>query len=210
MLFQIVQIVYWLALATWFGGVLFIALAAPVIFRTVREANPVMPEVLSVNLEGQHGTLLAGTIVANLLARLTMVEVLCAAALVLTTIAQFFLIDLTGPNRVAAILRTAMLLAAVGVVLFDWRVLWPRIMKHRQEYLDHADEPELANPAKESFDREHGRSVTSLTAVLFLLLGVLLFSGNITPRQDAVPLDGDAVSAADRAPRAFAPAPGAA
>ena len=28
MLFQLVQILYWLALATWFGGVLFIAVAA--------------------------------------------------------------------------------------------------------------------------------------------------------------------------------------
>ena len=59
-LFQLVQIVYWLALATWFGGVLFVAIAAPAVFRTVRENNPVLPHVLSVNLEGQHGTLLAG------------------------------------------------------------------------------------------------------------------------------------------------------
>src|SRR3954454_21167129 len=61
-LYQIVQIVYWLALATWFGGVLFVAISAPVILRTVRENNPILPHVLSVNLEGQHATLLAGSI----------------------------------------------------------------------------------------------------------------------------------------------------
>ena len=57
-------------MATWFGGVLFVAVAAPIIFRTVRESNPVLPTVLSVNLENQHGTLLAGSIVGNLLATL--------------------------------------------------------------------------------------------------------------------------------------------
>ncbi len=50
--FQLIQIVFWLALSTWFGAVLFIAVAAPIIFRTVRESNPVLPMVLSVNLEG--------------------------------------------------------------------------------------------------------------------------------------------------------------
>jgi hypothetical protein len=67
---HLVQILYWLALSTWFGGVLFVALSAPVIFRTVREQNPLLPTVLSVNLEGQHGTLLAGSIVGNLLTML--------------------------------------------------------------------------------------------------------------------------------------------
>jgi hypothetical protein len=78
-----VQIVYWLALSTWFGGVLFVALAAPVIFNTVRESNPILPTVLSVNLENQHSTLLAGSIVGNLIERLTRIEYACAAALLL-------------------------------------------------------------------------------------------------------------------------------
>ena len=81
-LFQLVQIVYWLALSTWFGGVLFVAMAAPVIFRTVRENNPVLPHVLSVNLEGQHGTLLAGSIVGSLLARLAWVQLACGGIIV--------------------------------------------------------------------------------------------------------------------------------
>ena len=43
----------------------------------------------------------------------------------------------------------------------------------------------MANPAKDEFDRGQHRSVTLLMAVLFLLLGVILFSGNITPRYAA-------------------------
>jgi hypothetical protein len=182
MAFQIVQIVYWLALSTWFGGVLFVAVAAPIVFRTVRESNPVLPGVLSVNLEGQHGTLLAGSIVGNILDRLTRVQLICGVVLLLMLIAQPFVIDLRGQNMTAAILRSAMFLVAVALVVYDWRVVWPKIQKHREEYIDHADEPEVANPAKDQFDRYHRQSVSIMMVVLFLLLGMILFSANITPR----------------------------
>src|SRR6476646_1861799 len=94
--FTLNQILYWLALATWFGGVLFIAIAAPIIFRTVRESDPMLPTVLSVNLEGQHGTLLAGSIVANLLAALVRIELACAAAAGVAIVAQWFLVERDG------------------------------------------------------------------------------------------------------------------
>ncbi len=181
-LFQFVQIVYWLALATWFGGVLFIALAAQSIFKTVRQNNPILPEVLSVNLEGQHATLLAGSIVSNLLVQLGKMELVCGIALVATLIAQAFLIDLSDRNGTATILRVLLLAGALGASAWHRWVIWPRIMRHRRDYIDHADEPEVANPAKEQFDREHRRSVALLQVVLFLLLGMILFSANISPR----------------------------
>jgi hypothetical protein len=188
MLFQLVQILYWLALATWFGGVLFIAIAAPVIFRTVRENNPVLTSVLSVNLEGQHGTLLAGSIVGNLLARLAQIEFICAFAILVTLGAQMFMIDLDGANRTASILRWILYVAAVFVLLFDWQVVAARIRKFRTEYIEHADEPDIANPAKEQFDREHHRSVMLLTLRLALLIGMIVFSSNIMPASEPVPL----------------------
>jgi hypothetical protein len=183
MVFQLVMIVYWLALATWFGGVLFVALAAPVVFKTVREANPLLPGVLSVNLDGQHGTLLAGSIVGSLLNRLAQVQVGCAAVLLVTLILQPLVVDVRETNLTAYVLRLVMFVAAAGVAAYDRWVLWPRIWKWRQEYLDHADEPDVANPAKEEFDRQHRLSVTLLSGVLFLLLGMVLFSGGITPKR---------------------------
>ena len=198
MLFHFVQILYWLALSTWFGGVLFIFIASQIIFRTVRESNPLLPTVLSVNLDGQHGTLLAGSIVANLLGTLIRVELACAAVLLVTILAQWLLIPPTGQALVFNILRTTLFVAAVGVVVYDWRVVWPRIWKYREEYIEHADEPEVANPAKDLFDRGQRRSVALLMAVLFLLLGVILFSGNITPRGGGpAPLREAPVQAAD-------------
>jgi hypothetical protein len=175
-----VQIVYWLALSTWFGGVLFVALAAPVIFNTVRESNPILPTVLSVNLEGQHSTLLAGSIVGNLIERLMRIEYACAAALLLTLTAQWALVrPMAGANFISALLRSALYVGAVGLIVYHARVLWPRMMAKRQAYLDHADEPDVANPAKDDFDRYQRESVTVLTITLAMLLGMVLFSAGI-------------------------------
>jgi hypothetical protein len=177
MAFGLVQILYWLALATWFGGALFITVAYRVIFKTVQESNPILPHVLSVNLEGQHGTLLAGTIVGNILSSFLRLELGCGAVLIVTLAAQPFLIDTHDPAIfVPTLLRGGLLLAAVAVVIYDWRVLWPRIWRYRREFLDHADEPEIANPAKDQFDRYQKESVTLLEILLFLLLGIVLFS----------------------------------
>jgi hypothetical protein len=188
-MFEAVQIAYWLALSTWFGGVLFIAMAAPIIFQTVSEADPTLPRVLSVNLEGQHGTLLAGTIVGNLLDRLLYVQLVCAAVLFVAILAQWFLVDLSGNRVVLPILRSALYAAAVGLLIYDWRIVWPRIQKYRQEYIDHADEPDIANPAKDQFDKYHNESVTVLRNILFLLLGIILFSGGLVARLRVAPTE---------------------
>ena len=176
-LFDFVQIVYWLALSTWFGGVLFIALSAPVIFRTVRESDPTLPTVLSVNLEGQHSTLLGGTIVSNLLAMLLRIELACATVLVVAIIAQWAMHAQDWPM---GLVRTALFVAAVALIVYDWRVVWPRITQHRQEYIDHADEPEVANPARAQFNRYQRESLVLLMAVVALLLGVIVFSTSIS------------------------------
>ncbi len=181
MLFQFVQIAYWLALATWFGAVLFVALAPPVILRTMSEAKPILPNVLSVNLEGQHGTLLAGTIMGNLLGPLVKLQLMCAGVLLVTIVAQWFLIDLDGTNVVPPILRSALFVAAVVLFVYDWRVVWPKIWKFRQEYIDHADEPDVANPALDQFDHYQAESLRTLMIITCLLLGIILFSANIRP-----------------------------
>src|SRR2546421_9900501 len=82
--FDFIQIVYWLALSTWFGGVLFIAVAAPVIMRAMRDEKPGLPTGLSVNPEGQPGTLLGGSLVGRIMGLLFRVGLVLAGALVLT------------------------------------------------------------------------------------------------------------------------------
>ena len=180
MLLNLVQVVYWLALSTWFGGVLFIAASAPVIFRTVKESDPLLPTVLSVNLEGQHGTLLAGTIIGNLISMLSRVELICAGVLLLSIGAQWLLVDLHNEwNLASTAVRSGLYLAATGIVLYDWRLLWPKIWKAREDFIAHADDPEIANPARDRFHQLQRQSVTLLTLLTFLLLGMILFSATI-------------------------------
>jgi hypothetical protein len=180
MLFQLVQTVYWLALSTWFGGAMFIGVAAGAIHRTVRENKPVLPHVLSVNLEDQHSTLLAGTIVGNLISALTRIEIVCAGVLLVAIAAQWFLIDLADNwVKLSAFVRTALYLAATGVLIYNGWVLWPRIMKARQAFIEDADNPEKANPINEQLERLQRESEMLLMILVFLLLGIILFSGNI-------------------------------
>jgi hypothetical protein len=181
--FLCTQFFYWLALATWFGGVLFITIAAPIIFRTIGDSDPTLPTVLSVNLEGQHGTLLAGSIVANLLAMMARIQLACAAALAVTFIAHWLMLYRVPGQLGLLIVRSILYFVAVVLLVYDWRVVFPRIYKYRQQYIDHADEPELANPAKEQFDRYHRESITILMLSLFALLGLVLFSAGISTAQ---------------------------
>lgn len=184
-MFHLVQIVFWLALSTWFGGVLFIALSAPVIFNTVRENNPILPTVLSVNLENQHATLLANSIVSSLIERLIRVELICAGALFLALVGQWgALWPVTGNQLAPAIVRSVLFVALVGVTLYKWKVLWPRVKRNREHYVEHADDPDVANAARDEFERHHRETLTVLAIQLALLSGAVLFSANIsTARQ---------------------------
>lgn len=188
MAFSLVQILYWIALSTWFGGVLFIAVAAPIVFRTVREANPILPTVLSVNLEGQHSSLLAGTIVANLIAQLVVVELICAGALLPGIIGHWFLTDVSQQNWILPMVRTGMYVGLVGFAVYDWRVLWPKISRYRDKYIAHADEPDIANPANDEFNRYQHESESLLRIRLALLLGLILFSASISQRRVSIPI----------------------
>jgi hypothetical protein len=178
--FIVVQIVFWMALSTWFGAVIFVVMAPPVILRTVRQQNPLLPSVLSVNLEGQHGTLLAGSIIGELMVPLIRIELVCAGVLLLALAGQWLILEPRGSDLILPIFRTVLYIAATVFLIYDWRVVWPRTWKYRQEYLDHADEPEIANPALDLFDKYQAESMTILRNVLCLLIGIILFSAFVT------------------------------
>lgn len=170
MAFTLVQIIYWTALAVWFGVVLFIAISPMIILKTVRESNPILPHVLSANLEGQHGTLLGSLIVGDLANYFVRIELSAAAALVVGLVGQWILLEPTGPALIPPLLRAALYLVAVALLIYKWRVIWPKMLAHRQEYVEHADEPEKANPALDELNKYQAES----SRVLFMLTGALL------------------------------------
>ena len=67
------------------------------------------------------------------------------------------------------------------LLVYDWRVIWPKTWKYRQEYIDHADDPDVANPALDQFDRYQAESLRTLMIITCLLLGMILFSAVIQP-----------------------------
>jgi hypothetical protein len=181
--FVLVQTLYWLALATWFGSLLFVIVAAPIIFRVVRDSHPTLPGVLSVNLDDQHGTLLAGSIVSGLLTTVHRLQAICAGALLPLVIAQWLLTRPHDTALVIGILRSALHVGAAAMFLYDWRVVWPKVEAARQKYLDNADAPDIANPALDEFDRRQLESAALKRNVLFALTGTILFSGWVSMAQ---------------------------
>lgn len=179
MTFQLIQTLYWLSLATWFGGVLFIALSSPVIHRTVRESNPILPDVLAVNLENQHAALLAGTIVSNLLAILSNIQLICAGVVFVMLIGQWIMIPLNDLNVWQGLLRSILFVAAVGVAAYERFWVTPRARRYREEYIEHADDPDVANAAKDRFDYYDRESVRTLLAIVVVLSLMIVFSANI-------------------------------
>ena len=178
---MLIQTIYWLALSIWLGGVLFVAIAAPIIHRTIRESNPILPNVLSVNLENEHGSLLAGSIVGNLLRMLSSVQFWCAAVMMLMLIGQWFLMLRAPQNILHGVIRSSLFVGAVVLAAYDRWVVSPKVWRYRQEYIDHADQPEIANPAKDQFDRYHRESVRVLFVTLAFLSLIVVFSSMVLP-----------------------------
>jgi len=175
------MILYWLALAVWFGAALFLTVSPRIILKTVRESNPVMTSVLSVNLEGQHAILLTGSIVARIMNVVGPIELGCAAAMLVAIASQWGLNPPHGSLLVPALLRAALYITAVALLIYDRRFVSPRMWKSRQEYIDNADNPDVANPALDEFDRYQNESETILRTMAFVLLAVILLSANIRP-----------------------------
>jgi hypothetical protein len=177
--FQLFQTVYWIGLASWFGGAVFIAVVAPLIFRTIREHDPTLPTVLSVNLDAQHSTLLASTIVGKMMQTLTRASIVFAVAIVVGLIGQAVILKPFGASLVQLVIRASLFAFAAGALFYDWKWLSPRLFAQRQHFIDNADNPDVANPAKEAFERLSRESVNVLFLQTLLLLGLILFSANV-------------------------------
>jgi hypothetical protein len=179
-LFQFLQTVFWVGLSTWFGIGLFIAVAAPIIFRVTREHDPTLPLVLSVNLDQQHSTLLASSIVAKIMQTTTRLALVCAIAVLIGLLGHWLIVRPVGNGLMQAGIRSALFLLATIVLVYDWRVVSPRLFAFRDTYIEQADNPEIANHAKDQFDRLSRENVNMLFLQTLLLLGLILFSANVS------------------------------
>ena len=182
----LVQALYWLSLSTWFGAALFSAVAPPIILRVIQAADPTLPRVLSVNLDRQHSTLLASQVAGEILLAMFRVQGLAAAAFLPALVAQWFAVDHAGPAVVLPVVVTALYLLAALFLVFGWRFVWPRVMQHRAAYIENADDPDVANPELDQFDRYSNELFGTVRNLLFAVLGIVLFSANLLPHAQAL------------------------
>lgn len=177
-----VDAIYWLALSTWFGTVLLSVIAPPVILRTIREADPTLPRVLSVNLDQQHSVLLASQVIIELLHVLLRLQGICALVFLPALVGKWLISDLHALRIMVPIFVSALYLVAVGFHVYAWRVVVPRVVRHRAQYIENADNPDVANAELDQFDKYSAEVSGVVRNLLFVLLGMLLFSSAIVPR----------------------------
>lgn len=181
MLLQLIDAIYWLSLATWFGCVLCCAVVPPIVLRVITQADPTLPRVLSVNLDKQHSVLLAGDVVGAILSTLFRVQTVCCLAFLPVLIAKWFTVDLTGQRIAMPILLSALFVMAAAFMFYGSRVVWPKVLAHRQTYLDNADNPDIANAELDQFDRYSNELFSVVRNLLFALIGMLIFSAALRP-----------------------------
>ncbi len=181
MIYQVVQILYWLVLSIWVGGTIFLVLAAPVVFRVVRQREVRLPEVTSKALRDEHQTLLAGDIVAAMLGRLGQVQMVCMGVMLpLLIVSALFAAGTLQWVMLGE--KSALYAVTVAVVLYDRWKRFPMTLKARQRYIEQADEAELAQQAKAEFEASHRAGERAYQLVVFLLLLLVLVSANPEPR----------------------------
>ena len=177
---QLVNAAYWLALSLWFGGSALLLLAVPGVLATVRDADPTLPGAINVDLEGQHAALLGGGVLEALRAVLLRAALPCAVAVAATLAAEWVLLlrgGDAGPALLSQGIKTALFVAASGVLVYDWRFVGPKAAAARAAVMTAIRRPEGLDAARDGFERAHAESLLALQVGVAVLLGLVLFSG---------------------------------
>jgi hypothetical protein len=173
LLLQLIDTISWAALSTWFGGALFLAVASGVIFRVHRDADPTLPRVLSVNIDGDHASLLSAEVVSGIDRLYTLIGLVCAAVIVVAIVVR----SVAQPDGSASSLVQGLIVLLASIVTaYQGRSLRPRIERARLDYINHADDPEKCADARSRFNRFSREYLNVLMMLIALLLAAILFS----------------------------------
>ncbi|MEM8782665.1 MAG: hypothetical protein AAGE65_07375 [Planctomycetota bacterium] len=178
--FRLVQSVYVLLLGLWVGAMVMVVVAATASFGFVRGLDG----VLLVSLAGWSDPLvdsaaegfLAGGFVGAMLARLAVLQLVCAAGLAACVAAQFgwfpsALIGGRGSKRQGV--RVFLLAVPACIVAFNVLVVTPGIDRHRDAKYDPGTPPEQAAVAEQSFELFHALSTRTYGVSTLMLIGAL-------------------------------------
>jgi hypothetical protein len=163
----LVAILYWFALAAWFGAALLAAAALPAIERATR----------AVAGEGfLEGELAAGRVSVALLAMLWQIELACVVVLLVAQAAEWVAVLTGRTDALLPAVRTALLVAAGIAAATTGRVLRPRLARQLDEVAEDAADDDEESAAAAAYDRTRRDVANALTADVLLLAGVVLFA----------------------------------
>ena len=160
MIYKLLNLLFWLAVALYFGGLLALGLAAaPAIFDTTKAQHINLPGIVApLDPAAQAG----GEIFGNVLKRFWYVEIGALAAM-LAAILGWFRIERL--RRASTWALAVLWLTLAGALAYDTVVLTPEVWNMRQMVRDTAtqhaaDTQGAAWPERQAFDWLHKRSRT--------------------------------------------------
>lgn len=172
---------HFLALGTWFGAILMLAISAAMTFQTVRTYQPTLdlPPYNQPELASRSDAILAGAIVGRSLQGLKWVQIICATLVVVTLAVQmtaFRSYLLKSRTSLLNITRLGLLAIPVIVLLVD--ILWitPSIWEYRDAMYAAPASAEKQMAARENFDRYHKLSERSVGLAALSLAGAAVIS----------------------------------
>lgn len=172
---------YYLALGTWFGAIVMLAIGAAATFQTVRAYEPTLhvapwdhPELVA-----KGPSILAGAVVGASLKGLMVVQIICAIIVVIALIAQHTLFRQYLTRTVLSVRNVVrLLLAAVPAGMLLLNIFWitPQILNHRDTMWDMNQPASVREKAKADFDGFHKLSERTTGLTAFALAGCVLVS----------------------------------
>jgi len=173
--------VYWLALGTWLGAIVMLAVGAAVTFRTVRGMAPTVGvEPFSDPVfAGSAANVLAGAVVANMLGALAWIQGVCAAVVVGCLGVQWVWMRDTvcgGLSGWRNLLRVALIIGPIALLVWDRSRLSPTIHHEHEIRYDLKVSPDEREAARVRFDRYHRISERAMGLSGLMLAGAGLVS----------------------------------
>lgn len=172
---------YWLFLGVWIGAMVMLAVGAGITFKTVRDYQPTLHKAPYDDpaLADRAAAILAGGIVGNTLKGLAVIQMACAAVVVVSIIAQCTLFARRlrgGATGWLNIARVALVVLPVAVLAADRLVVTPRVWELRQTMYDPSRTVETRAAAKAEFDRYHKMNERMVGLATLMLAGAMLTS----------------------------------
>lgn len=173
-----------LAIGTWFGALVMLAISAAMTFQTVREYQPTLQQQPfdQPELASRTDAILAGAIVGRSLQGLKWVQIICAVIIVTTLALQltaFKTYLLKSRSSLFNLVRLILLAIPIVVLMVD--ILWitPAIWEYRDAMYAAPASAEVRMEAREHFDRYHKLSERTVSLAAFSLLGAAVVSSMV-------------------------------